>query len=86
MKCPLWRKSGKEWVKNPLILSWGCISALDYAAQIWAVRICAPRSSVQIQFRTPLVILPLNGGGGVDMTVFQCADLEGQASHAQIYG
>jgi hypothetical protein len=26
------------------------------------------------------------GGGGSDMTVFQCADLEGQAIHTQIYG
>jgi hypothetical protein len=33
-------------------------------AKIWAVRICAPRSSVQIQLWTPPVILPLMGRGG----------------------
>jgi hypothetical protein len=34
--------------------------------QIWTARICAPRSTVGIGFRSPLAILPLSkrGGGG----------------------
>jgi hypothetical protein len=32
--------------------------------QIWTARICAPRSTVGIGFRSPPAILPLSGGGG----------------------
>jgi hypothetical protein len=32
--------------------------------KIWTARICAPRSTVGIGFRSPLAILPLSGGGG----------------------
>jgi hypothetical protein len=60
----LWGLDIKEWVKTHLSKVSGDDAPMVNSKQDRAVQICAPRSTVHSEFRTPLAFRSLSKGGG----------------------
>jgi hypothetical protein len=60
----LWGLDIKEWVKTHLSKVSGDDAPVVNSKQDRAVQICAPRSTVHSEFRTPLAFRSLSRGGG----------------------
>jgi hypothetical protein len=72
---PATRRGSKNGLKIHLSQGFRSGRIILMSTQIWTTKICAPRSTAEVPFQIPLVVLPLLEGGGV--SGMGCTSLNG---------